>query len=699
MNSLHTLLHPKSVAVVGASGERTRIGGLIVDELKRFDFPGSVFPINPKYKEVHGFVCYASLAEIPKDKSIDVAILYLKAELVPDVIRECGNRGVKGVVVITSGFAEVGAEGAALERLVAEEANRFEMAVCGPNCAGLANFNENFVAYGTTNFIDLNEVKKGSVALLSASGGLGNTVFTYCQERRLGISHLIGLGNEAVTTSADFLEELARDDSVSVIIGIIEAIRNPVAFFRAVDQAAEANKPVILLKGGRSDAGRHAIMTHTASLGGSADAYAGAFRKHGVVQVRDLDELADCAMLFSRAARTTGNRLGVFSLPGGGTALVSDLAADYGFVVPDLEPETVETLREILPAVAVAKNPLDPTAGFGRNPEQLRQAMIIFAEDCNIDILVFFPLASQVEYAQTLANTLVAVAQEISKPVLCIWTAGHQLEAGPWHTLHEAGIPLFTQTEPCFRALQNYRNYSRFCDRRTHPEASDYGPFTKTAALSKSSAVFAQDLLSTFGIGVPRSGLARTASEARDLYERFSMPVAMKVVSKDVMHKTDCGGVRIGIDSADEAWEAFESIIDSVSSIRPGASIEGVEVQQMAPKGVEMLLGVTTDEQLGPILTVGLGGVMTEVFRDVSIRTVPVSRAEVRQMLEELRGFTLLEGFRGEPPADIETLIDAILGLSVLADVYRTSTPEIDLNPVIVGPVGRGVVSPPTPSP
>jgi acetyltransferase len=320
--------------------------------------------------------------------------------------------------------------------------------------------------------------------------------------------------------------------------------------------------------------------------------------------------------------------------------------------------------------------------------------MKIFAEDSNVDILVFFPLASQVEYSQTLADSLVAVAHDIAKPVLCIWTAGHQLEAGPWRTLHEAGIPLFTQTEPCFRALQKFREYAQFCERRSHPEASDYGSFaTKVKANLEPSGLYVQELLSSFGIAFPNSGLAKSASEAGDLYERFSVPVAMKVVSKDVVHKTDSGGVRIGIDTADGARDAFESIIDSVSSHHPRAAIDGVEVQEMAPEGIEMLLGVTSDDQLGPILTVGLGGVMTEVLRDVSMRTVPVSRVEVRKMLEELRGSALLRGFRGSPPADVEALVDAILGLSALADTYRSSNPEIDLNPVIVGQIGGGVTA------
>jgi len=692
--NIHSLLHPRSVAVIGASGERTRIGGLIVDELKRFGFPGEVFPINPKYEEIHGFACYPSLAAIPPEKSIDVAVLYLKAELIPDAMRECGDRGVKGVVVITSGFAEVGPEGAALERLVVEAANEFGTAVCGPNCAGLANFNEDFVAYGTTNFIDLQEIKKGSVALLSASGGLGNTVFTYCQERRVGMSHLIGLGNEAVTTSAEFLRQLVRDDSVAIVIGNIEAIRNPTGFFEAVDEAVAADKPVILLKGGRSEAGQHAIMTHTASLGGSAEAYAGAFRKHGVVQVRDLDELADCAMLFSRMTPTSGNRLGVFSLPGGGTALVSDLAADYGFVVPELENETVEVLRKLLPAIAVPKNPLDPTAGFGRDSAQLQEAMKVFAGDPNVDILVFFPLASQLAYSQTLADSLVSVASDITKPAVCIWTAGNHLEAGPWRTLHEAGVPLFTQTDPCFRALQKVREYAVFRERLSQPDASDYGSFEHKFKVGvNTSRPYAQELLSEFGIRFPRSALATSASQAEEVFGQSTAPVVMKVVSKDVVHKTEAGGVRVGVETAADAREAFNAIIASVSSKCLDAAIEGVEVQEMVASGIEILLGVSTDEQLGPILTVGLGGVMTEVLRDVSMRPVPVSRAEARCMLAELRGFALLEGFRGAPPADIGALLDAILGLSALADAYRASAPEIDVNPVIVGPVGHGVTA------
>ena len=361
------MLRPQSVAVIGASGTRTRIGGIIVSLLQRYKFPGQVFPVNPKYEEIQGFRCYASVADIPAEAEIDVAIVYLSADQVNDVARACGERGVKALVVISSGFAEVGGDGVRLQQELAATANAYGMAMCGPNCAGLATFVADFVAYGTTNFIDLEHVQKGNVALLSASGGLGNTVFTYCQERQVGLSHLVGIGNEAVSTAADYLDVLVDDPDVSVILGNIEAVRDPARFFGAADRAAAAARPIVVLKGGRSEAGQHSIMTHTAALGGSPQAFAGAFRKHGIIQVYDLDDLADCAMLLTRITPGVGRRLGVFSLPGGGTGLVSDLAADHGFEVPDLAPETIAKLKQILPDIAIPKNPLDPTAGFGRD--------------------------------------------------------------------------------------------------------------------------------------------------------------------------------------------------------------------------------------------------------------------------------------------------------------------------------------------
>ena len=650
--NLRFLLRPRSVAVVGASGVPTRIGGIIVRLLARHRFPGAVYPINPKYDNIEGFTCYPTLDAVPGDRPIDAAIVYLPLAAVTATVRACGERGVKGVVVISSGFAELGGEGVRLQEELAATANAYDMAMCGPNCAGIANFLADFVAYGTTNFIDLQDIEKGPVALLSASGGLGNTIFTYCQERHVGLSHLIGVGNEAVSTAADYLHLLVDDPDVGVVVGNIEAVRNPRRFFEAADRAAVARKPIVVLKGGRSEAGRHSIMTHTAALGGSPEAFAGAFRQHGVIQVNDLDELADCAMLLTRMEPCTARRLGVFSLPGGGTGLVSDLAADHGFEVPDLTPETIARLADILPDIAIPKNPLDPTAGFGRDSAKMHTALKTFASDPNIDILVFFPLASQVDYSQKLAEDLLAVKDEIGKPIVAIWTAGRDLEPGAWRTLHQGGVPLFVQTGPAFRALALARRYAEHLAGLGDPEARDLGPFAGQRArplrLGDTAAERAE--LARFGIRLPRTELATSAAGAAETVAALGGPAAMKIASPDIAHKTEAGGVALGIASADEARDAFDRIVASARAHQPGATIDGVEVQEMIPEGVEMLLGLSTDDQLGPVLTVGLGGVLTEVLGDVAQRPVPVSRAEARRMLKELRGARVLDGFRGRPP-------------------------------------------------
>jgi acyl-CoA synthetase (NDP forming) len=400
-------------------------------------------------------------------------------------------------------------------------------------------------------------------------------------------------------------------------------------------------------------------------------------------------------MLLTRITPTAGRRIGVFSLPGGGTGLVADLAADYGFTVPDLAPETIAELKGILPDIAIPKNPLDPTAGFGRDSEKLRAALKAFSADPNVDILVFFPLASQVDYSLKLAEDLVAVKDDIGKPIVAIWTAGRQLEPGAWRTLHQAGIPLFVQTGAAFRALARVRQYAEYQAGRADPASRDFGPRLGQPAQVQATpdAASLRAELARFGIRLPRTQLATSAAEAANMVPAMGGTMAMKIASPDIPHKTEAGGVRLGIASAEGARKAFEAIVASARAHNPAALIEGVEVQEMVPEGVEILLGLSTDDQLGPILTVGLGGVMTEVLRDVSQRPVPVSRAEARRMLAELRGARTLQGFRGHPPADVEALLDTMLGLSALGVAWAELHPEVDLNPVVVLERGKGAIA------
>lgn len=687
---LAPLLNPRSVAIIGASGDLRRIGGRIVGELRRFGFPGKVFPINPKYEEVAGFRCWPSLSALPPEEEIDVAIVYLGVEAALEALEECAQRGVRSVVMITSGFAEVGGDGEGLQRRLEEVARRAGMALAGPNTAGVANFAADFVAYGTTSFDDLHEIVKGPVALVSQSGGIGNAVFVFCQERRIGFSALVGSGNEAITTAAEYVEHFVEDPAVGVVLGFIEGIREPGRFFAAADRAAELGKPIVVLKGGRSETGRAAVMSHTAALGGSPRAYAGAFLQHGVVQVTDLDDLVSCAMLFSRMRPTAGRRLGILSLPGGGTGLTADLAADHGFEVPQFSAETDARLETVLPALATVRNPIDPTAGFGRDTQKLQETFRIMAADPNVDLVVFFPLAGEVEYSQKLADDLIAVAPELGKPVVCIWTAGSHLAPGAYRSLNEAGVPLFHSTDLAFETMAHARRYAEFLQRRARPGADDRGP---ASGLAADPGVSPERLLEAFGIRTPRRRLARTAAEAAAAAAELGGRVAVKVVSPDVPHKTEAGGVVLGVSGEREAGAAFERISSAVEAHLPSARVEGVEVQEMVEGGVEALLGVYTDEQLGPILTVGLGGIFTEVLGDVSVRPVPITRGDAEAMLDELRGKKVLEGARGRPRADREALVDSMLRLSALADALRDRRPEVDLNPVLVLPEGQGAVA------
>lgn len=688
------VLAPRSVAIVGASGVPTRIGGLIVRLLVKHGFPGAVYPINPKYDEIAGLPCYPDLDAIPPDEPIDLAILYLPVDAVPDAARRCGERGVRALVVITSGFAEVDADGAARQAELLAVVRHYGMAMAGPNCAGVANFSADFVAYGTTNFVELDTIIKGPVALVSASGGFGNTVFTYCQERYLGMSHIIGLGNEAATDASEFLDALLDDPAVGIVLANLESIRNPKAFFAAADRAGRNDVPIIALHAGRSAAGRAAIATHTAALGGSPQAIAGAFRQHGIVQVTDLEEFADTALLLSRSPAVRGDRVGIFSLAGGGTGLLSDVAGDHGFTVSELEPSTEATLAEILPDFAVPKNPLDTTAGFARDSERLAAALTTFAADPNIDAVLFFPLAAQIAYADALVTTIIETRPSLTKALIVIWTAGQHLAAGPWRRLHEAGVPLFTSATSALLALRRARTYAEFIESRDDPRSSDlgahYGQFADVHDVSTASG--ARRALADFGIDFPSTVLATTSFDASQAVQSFGRSV-LKVASPQIAHKTEAGGVRLDICDPDSAALAFDEIMHSAHAYAPAATIDGVEVQQQVDAGLEFLLGVSTDAELGPILTIGAGGVLAELLRDTASRPIPVSRLDVEQMIAELRISALLDGFRGSARLDRAAVVDAALGLSAFADSVRDRGPELDLNPLVVHPDGQGATA------
>jgi acetyltransferase len=687
-SSISVLLNPSSVVVVGASQSDVRIGGMVLAFLRRFGFGGSVFAVNPKHVEVQGYPCFPSVSAIPSVAEIDLAIIFVPAASVAEVVEECGQRGIRAAVVISSGFAEVGVQGASLQERLVKVAQKYNMAMCGPNCAGIANTSTDFIAYGTSHFRRLSTYRKGGLALLTASGGFGNAMFGYCQSRGIGVSHLIGLGNEAVSTAADFLEALVEDPAVEIVGAYLEAIRDPIRFFAAADRAARVSKPVIVLMSGRSAVGRQSVATHTAALAGSARAHSGAFAKHGIIQVHDLDELADVIALLGHGTVVTGGRVGVFSLAGGGTSLVADIASDFGFEIPRLTSETTKDLVDVLPPIATVCNPLDTTAGFARDSAAHQKVLRRFAEDPLLDVVVHFPLASDPDYATSIAADLVAVGREMQKPLVCIWTAGEELQANAWQVLRDGRIPLFTSTTACFRALAQARTHAAHQIGLNDPARTDFGIHRGQTSIRADTA---SQLLFSFGIALLDSELATSLEAALAFADRVGWPVALKVASRDIAHKSDVGGVALGVRTREAATSAYERLIENARRLAPTAEIDGVYVQPMAPPGLEMLVGLTTDEQLGPTVSVGIGGVFAEVLDDVQQWPIPLSRFDVQAMLDRLRSREVLGEFRGQRVRDLPALIDVILNLSALAESVRERRIEVDLNPVIVGAEGEGV--------
>ncbi|MGV6874193.1 acetate--CoA ligase family protein [Pseudochelatococcus sp. B33] len=697
--NLGTMLAPNSIAVIGASADPKRMSGMIISQIRDFGFKGSVFPINPKYDQLAGFPCFASIRDL-KDNPPDVAVVFVNADAALQAAQDCADIGVGSLIVLTAGFAEVGTEGAANQRRLADICREAGMPLCGPNTAGLANFNRGFVAFGASGFLGLSQGQPGNVGVISSSGGVATTILGHCRQRGVGVSHLIGIGNEAVTTAADYLAYLVDDPEVACVVCLLEAIRDPGAFFAAAERAADKGKQIVVMKQGRSKVGLRAIQTHTAAMGGAAVDFEAACRAHGIITVRELTALADQALLATRLPVLSSYDIGVLSLPGGGTSLLADAASEQGFTLPEVSDPVREALLPIVPRIATVANPLDPTAGFGRDRPRLQAAIDTFASEPAFDIFFFFQSQAEPAYCKMIAEVLVESAQRAKKPFAVVWEAGEGLEDGAWKTLREAGIPLFPCTRDAFTSLARHRDYARYLTGRRSAPPADFGPLAgREPELPLRDAFDTADawlraVLDAAGVPVPRSRVVATEDvatedEAATAADSIGYPVAVKLVSDRITHKSDVGGVHLRLNDPQAVRAAVRAIREAVRR----EDMDGILVQQMVEDGTEWLVGIHTDEQIGPMVTVGFGGVLTELVQDVARRPVPVTRTEVRDMIDELRTGPLLFGYRGRAPGEVDGFIDLVQRVAWVGHLLRADRPEFELNPVIVPAAGRQPVA------
>jgi acetate---CoA ligase (ADP-forming) len=704
---LSPLMAPKSVAIVGASQRtssalnREPRGNRVIRNLKNFSYPGRIVTVNPKYTEVMDCPCYPEIAAIPEP--VDCVVLAVPNRHVPDLLESAAASGVRAAVVFAAGFGEIGGEGKIRQERLEALSKERGFLICGPNCYGVLNVHRKVPLFASTippGFL------AGSVALISQSGGLSTTIANALMlNRSVGLSHIVSCGNQAGATVEEYFNYFVEDENTGVIAAFVEGFKQPQKLLAVARKAAARNKPLIILKGGRSEVSQRAAATHSGSLAGAAEVIDAAFRQGGIVAVRSINELIDAISIFSCDGfikKYKGGRgIGILSGSGGECTLVSDAAANVVLEVPELTETTKSQLQETVADFGNMNNPLDGTGAMYDEEKIFPRLLQALIEDANIDVVtinleVNDPRPKELKSGNRFAAATEKAAASSKKPIACFSSVvGGPVDPEILLPLRQAGVPLMEGAECAMAAIRGLAEYYEFQTARKADHAADAGETSSYVKLPSGilPAESAFRLLAEFGIPIVPTVLTRSADEAAAAAERMGFPVGLKVESTQITHKTDVGGVALGLTSAAAVRDAFSRIMNQVAARAPSARIEGVVVQRMASEGIEMILGVKRDPLFGPVVLCGFGGILVELLKDVAIGIPPLSLAQARDMLERLRGFSILGGVRGKPPADLDALCGAIVGLSRLASSLGDQLAGLDINPMIVLPKGNGVIA------
>lgn len=688
LTDLSRLIRPRSIALVGASDRMHSIGErTLANLLDHSEFDGDIYLVNPGKAEIRGHRCWPSITALPATP--DLAVIVVPAAGVLAVAEECAARGVLFAIVLTSGFGEAGEEGERAQVRLKEIADAGGMRVYGPNCPGLTNVNQRLGLTFSPSFP--HDLVKGPIGLATQGGGLGRNVMQ-AMDRGIGIGLWASTGNEVDLQVADFIHYMADAPDIKVIVTLLEGIKDGAKFVAAVQRAAANGKPVIALKVGKSEYGQRAAQSHTASLTGSAEVNSAVFRQFGVIEVDDIDELVDTAWLFARAQPDASECIAIYTSSGGTAALTADAVGTGGLTLAKFAPETRELLANHLPDYAAIDNPVDTTAAVLSDAALIEKTLGAVASDPNLGCVIV-PIA--LDYGDTtiqMARTIIAAQQGCATPIVPIWMSDRMGEG--YRMLVEHGFAPPRSVGKGVKAIRRWVEYGRW--KRAHPLADTMVP---TAALpaaaatrSLSEAQAKQQLLAA-GVRVLPNALASTPDEAASLADGMGYPVVAKIASEQIVHKSDIGGVQVGLQDAGQVREAWRGIMASVAQHRPDATIDGLLIEKMAPRGgLELMVGVTRDPVFGHVMTFGLGGIYVEILRDVTRRLLPLGAGDAAEMIREMRCFPLLAGARGRPPADVEALEALLLRISAFVVQNADRIEEMDLNPVWVGAVGEGAL-------
>jgi acetyltransferase len=683
---------PDSIALIGASRDLEKIPGRLLSMLRNNGFPGKIYPINPNYGDIDGLKCFSSIADV--GQPIDLAIVIIPAKAVLGALEQCAAAGVRNAVIISSGFAEEGGDSAAMQDAIAELAKTTGMRISGPNAEGFFSEVQRVAAtFSPTVDVKPNEPRliatRRRIGIVAQSGGIGFAIYHRARALGIALSYVISAGNESDLGAGEFFEYMVQDSSTDVILLFIEGIRDVEKFLAAARRAAETGKPVIVTKVGRSGAGERAAASHTASMAGWSAAYDAVFAKYGFVVSNDLDEAVTIAAVLTTNPMPKGDRVAVLTVSGGAGIWGADTVSMQGLKVPELSETIQAEIGKLLPSYGATRNPIDVTAQ-GVHSGGLQKSIDLLDVSDEVDaILVVLSLSSDTRMPFKQAE-LKPVLDAQNKPVVFYsYTLPSQFARAE---LAASGAVVLSGLTHVGVAMRQMVQRAKF---RLAPPADaaalpmrDLSAHLTSATLSESDS---KAVLREAGIALPDEVLVTERNALDSAIARVGFPLVMKIQSRDIPHKSEVGGVRVSIATKGEVFLAYQTLLENARRHRPDAAVQGVLVGPMAKKGVEIIIGTMPDETFGPMIMVGLGGITTELFRDVIYRPAPLSATEASAMLAELKAAPLLNGFRGAAKADIPALSRLIAQVSVLAGRYSGEISEIEINPVLVHAEGQGV--------
>jgi len=670
---LDSFFKPKGVAVIGASRDPHKLGYGVVRNLKEFRYNGSIYPVNKSASEILGEPCYPSVSEVPDP--VDLAVIVVPAPVVPDMLRECGERGIRHAIVISGGFSETGEEGKKLEQQLEEIAKELNMRIIGPNCIGTI---DTHTPVNTTFVTGMPEA--GEIGFCSQSGAMVASVIDWARGAGVGFSRIVSLGNQVDVDETQMIEALAEDRETKVITAYIEGVSDGQAFLEATKKAA-LNKPVVALKGGRGESGAKAVASHTGALAGSAEAYEAAFERSGVQQANTMEEMFDWARALAWQPLPRGKRVGVLTNAGGPAILAVDALEKSGLELATLTDSTKSYLRSRLPKAASVSNPVDVLAGSG--PGTYAVALDALLTDETVDAVVVIQAPQDWFLPASLAEVVGEVAGVHDKPVIAS-IMGKASVGEALNILHKRKVPNVSFPERVASVLSAMVDRKQWLEtpQKTHPESVNVDKKAVRRAVAQEDW---EDVLSECDILLPPQKKAKTPEQALKFAKEIGFPVVLKLISESVSHKTEVDGVKLDLRNADQVQMAWEEVKESAN--KAGAVMEGVLIQKMFTGGQEVILGIKQDEQFGPMVLFGSGGTDVELLKDVASGIAPLNRMQAEHLIDKTRAGTKLQGWRNQAPADRETVISYVMRMAQLAnDIPEIK--ELEINPLYVLPEG-----------